>query len=76
MLKYLLSIVSLFVMVAPAYNLDMKVPSGIVTTVTSKFFKDYRESILTLFEAQMKEMRMADSTQRMDAGLATLALLI
>lgn len=62
MLKYFVSILPLFMMATPAYNLDLKVPAGIVTTVTSKFFSDYRKSILNIFQSQVQELRLADST--------------
>ena len=61
---------------ASAFDSDSKLPSGIVATITTDFFKNQGPNIFGLFEEQMKELRLHDTSERMDAGLATIAVLI
>ena len=53
-----------------------RVRSGITTTVTSKFFQEYRNDILSTFEQQVKAMKMPDHHQKIDVGLVTVGLVI
>lgn len=41
----------------------MKVKSGITVSITSEFFQEYRDDILTNFEDSINGMELPDSTQ-------------
>lgn len=50
--------------------------AGIITTVRSQVFEDYRDVIMETFEASMTNLRMNDATQHFEIGFMTVAMAV
>lgn len=50
--------------------------AGIITTLRSQVFEDYRDVIMETFEASMTNLKMNDATQHFEIGFMTVAMAV